>query len=205
MRFGLNYLIVAGIIITLISVQPSSANEAKAVSVASSQDSEKVQAEVANLIAAARKCQSANDLVGAEALFKKALVLNEPFAARHMPYFSDRYSILTSLISMYERQSRWDDIEKLYETNEKIIFSPGDVDNHVAKLLIKQGKYKEARAILRIRVPQMKPPPRRHCGAVDFRYREWQELLWTCEAKTPDATDAELNELWRQRQKKRAA
>ncbi len=175
----------------------------QAVSAAGSRDFEKVQTQVDYLTAAARKCETANELVDAEQLLKQALALLEPFADRRMTVFGARYSILTSLISVYERESRWEDIENLYENNENIAFGPSEVDKRVAKLLIKQGRYKDARAILRSFVPQMKPPFGPRCGAVDASYYEWQELLQTCADKTPDATDAELDELWRQRQKNR--
>lgn len=173
------------------------------------QNAEVVQVEVERLAEAAYKYRSAFNFAKAEDLFKKALVLNEPFAAIPNPrkclgHSSAQFFIVGSLISMYEQQQRWAEAELLYETKEYSICPATYVDEHVAELLAKQGKYKEARAILRKFVPQMTPPVSIGCGLPMQHYTHLKQLLKVCEERTPNASDAELDEIERLREAKRA-
>ncbi|MDX1985764.1 MAG: hypothetical protein SFV17_03660 [Candidatus Obscuribacter sp.] len=104
---------------------------------------------------------------------------------------------------MYEQQQRWAVAELLYETKEYSIFPATYVDEHVAALLAKQGKYKEARAILRKFGTPMTSPVGIGCGVPMEHYTDFKQLLKVWEEKTPNASDAELDEIERLREAKR--
>ncbi len=172
-------------------------------------EEDKVQDRIEQLASEAYKCRTTGDIGGAVARLKEASVLNKPFAGRPnarkcLGHSSAEVFIVGSLVSIYEQEGRWAEAERLYETRYRKCFDNNIYsDEHIANLLAKQGKYKEARAILRKFVPQMAPPVSGGCGVPIERYMDLQQLYEASVKNTPDVTEAEMEELDRQREKKR--
>ncbi len=169
--------------------------------------SKKLEDEVERLAKQAYECRVNNEMEKAERIFKKALRLNKPFANSPTPrkclgHSSAEFFIVGSLVSMFERQGRFTDAEHLYETKIRKSYNSQYVDEQVAELLMKQGKYDEARSILRTFVPQMEMPKSIGCGHPIMHYTDLKNLLQCCEEKTPSLTDTELDEILERRKTK---
>lgn len=139
------------------------------------------QSESERLRGLVRQVQVRVDTAETEAELRKALLRNE----RLLDTLQLRFGVVASLITIYERQSRWKEAEKLYETYGQSFWLTPHVEEKVAELLMKQGKYADARVILGKFVPQLKPPgPDGFCGVPYMHYANLKQMYKTCCDKT---------------------
>lgn len=69
----------------------------------------------------------------------------------------------------------------------------------IANFYLVQGRYAEARSILRHSVPQMKPPPwGGFCGTPYFEYAVEQTNYKKCVDRTSDMTEEQLDQIEKQ-------
>jgi len=151
--------------------------------------------EIESLTDAGYESLDKKNLPQAATLFRKAYMLCQQSKGR-----TEEAKILRQLIDIYKRQSRWSEAEALLETNKGVGGAFGEIE--VAQVLIKQGKYQEARAILRKIVPQMKPPTGSVCGNPYVAYNELQDLYNTCIKNSKDLSEEEWKKIDLERETK---
>lgn len=163
------------------------ASEFRAVASESDADKE-VEDRIERLAQQAYDCRSKGDLVEAEKLFRQALKLNEPYAdnpfrRKCLGHSSAEFFLFGSLLSMLEYQGRWGEAEILFRTRGSKIYNGSYCDEHLASILIKEGKYKEAYDILIKFVPDLEPPVGFGCGVPYAHYEDLKGMLRLCEEK----------------------
>ena len=132
----------------------------------------------------------------AETALNEAISLNEPY------FNSGMYSYLTNELSkLYLTQRRFPELEKLYETTSKRLhlWDSQEFRNSVGSFLMDQGRFAEARAILRQYVPKMTPPPPgARCANPYAEYSLAQNSYKRCVDKTRDMTEEQLDQIDRE-------
>ena len=156
--------------------------------------------QIEQLQQAAQECMHTGNYDKAEVSLDKAMELNEPFFAKGRNELIEG-RLIGLLSGVYAAEKKWSEAERLYETKGRRIWVPTAVDETVAYFLMQQGKYAEARVVLRPFVANMKPPPEGNfCATPLGEYNRLKEMLATCESKTRDLTEEQLSQLERKRQ-----
>lgn len=164
-----------------------------------------LQAEVEQLAKKAYKARTDRNITLAIELFKEALVKNKPLAKLSKPpgcmgHHSAQFFLAGSLASIYQYEKRWSDAETILETYPREF----NDDKRLAELLMNQGKYGEARAILRKFVPELKKPTSIGCGNPMEHYLELKQMFAICEGRTASLTEKDLLDIDLAREKRRA-
>jgi hypothetical protein len=128
------------------------------------------------------------------------------FSSRDIP----QEVISGHLIGLYSYSERWDKEQEIYEKYCRTVWSNGVGDAHLADLLYEQGKWVEARIVLRKVVPKLEPKPEEKrpvgfatCGTAALmcrnRFEKYSKMLSMCEIHAKGTPTAEINKIKRER------
>jgi len=129
----------------------------------------------------------------AETALRQAILLNEKvYNAGMYRYMCDE------LAKFFKNENQYSEQEKTYKTMSKTLglWDSPQFRNRIAMFYIDQARYPEARAILRVDLPKMRPPtPGGSCGTLSAMYSIAQNRYERCITKTKNLTDAQLDQI----------
>jgi hypothetical protein len=155
-------------------------------------DEESLHTKVNDLLGSAAVEEKTDPFTAKRHLYEAIDLLETPIGQR---YIGGQLKVNEQLIRWYENQRAWSEAEELYKHQGSRLWGPGVLSDKLALLFIHEGKFIEARVVLRERIAQETPPaPGGMCGVPSMNYHNKIKMLQLCERKTRDATEAELQQ-----------